>query len=783
MSSFKDAFVEAYSDIAFDVAKTTGISAQVVLGQAALESGWGRHAPGNNLHGIKGPGQTLATKEDYGKGKVGVSQSFKTFDKPEDSFTHWGGMMTRMDRYGPVRDAATVKQEIAALGKSGYATDKNYKSSLAAAVSAVQSSPVFQDKAVAHATSQIEPAQVNFDGVAMDMGQRMHYDGAINPVHAGTVIASDLAPLGAPPSTGFDPSMAGIPASYGEEQAWGGYTPDYAAPVDYSDISAGLYGTPAYPGSTLESFVPGAAAVPDFSDVHVGHTEQQAIDNLGFHDQRLSENVERRHDLSPFGVSIDDQVAAHDELEDTLTYGAQSRAATLDGLLPGTLAGLTNLAGTFTPGTFSTEDEDMDKFQSTPFADHSYITAGILHDIPEAVPATAAPIGQGFHAGFGGWGVTPDFAAPATTYDKSVPTSGFHTGFDSLQPSPDFAAPSLAQRQQDMIANERISNFEQGNWARPGGIPQDVINADIMKEIGQPLAPAKEAAPVPSSTVRDAAFDMQGAYAADLEDKFGPRGLPAPSVSPITDLPALPVTSVAPVRQAPSVAPVQRAPSPVQQAPVRIERAPTLPTATLPQTSLPQSAPTHPERPSGYHGFGNIGSAMGAIGAGMASMPEGYNSAWGQTAFADSPYAGAAYNDLMDAVGKQGGFAPRQDVIGSMPGSVKGAALGGLFGGPMGMIGGAALGGLKDAGFSPFSGVKDFFSDLFGTGSYDGPYQGQGRVGETYGNDRGFSDPGGWSTDNLAGMGFDDGSAYGGFGGDDKSSGSMGNTPGAGGLY
>ncbi len=32
----------------------TGVPASVSLAQAALESGWGRHAPGHNFFGIKG---------------------------------------------------------------------------------------------------------------------------------------------------------------------------------------------------------------------------------------------------------------------------------------------------------------------------------------------------------------------------------------------------------------------------------------------------------------------------------------------------------------------------------------------------------------------------------------------------------------------------------------------------------------------------------------------------------------------------------------------------------
>jgi hypothetical protein len=68
-----------------------------------------------------------------------------------------------------------------------------------------------------------------------------------------------------------------------------------------------------------------------------------------------------------------------------------------------------------------------------------------------------------------------------------------------------------------------------------------------------------------------------------------------------------------------------------------------------------------------YSGFQNAQEAMSAIGAGTAAAPIGVSNHDMRTAFSDSVYAGASYNNVMDAVAKQGGFPERKDIdTGSM---------------------------------------------------------------------------------------------------------------------
>src|ERR1035437_160221 len=62
-------FVDAYLPFAKQTEAKVGISAIAILAQAALESGWGAHAPGNMFFGVKdtdgvnGNEQLLTTTE------------------------------------------------------------------------------------------------------------------------------------------------------------------------------------------------------------------------------------------------------------------------------------------------------------------------------------------------------------------------------------------------------------------------------------------------------------------------------------------------------------------------------------------------------------------------------------------------------------------------------------------------------------------------------------------------------------------------------------------------
>jgi flagellum-specific peptidoglycan hydrolase FlgJ len=147
-------FVAAYKGYALQTQSKTGIPALVILAQAALESGWGRAAPGNMFFGVKdtdglnGNEQLITTTEYLRRAdvkfpevisitpvvrngqkwfKYKVKEYFRKYNSPEECFTHHALFLLKNKRYA---QALKVKDNpyafIEALAKAGYATAPDY---------------------------------------------------------------------------------------------------------------------------------------------------------------------------------------------------------------------------------------------------------------------------------------------------------------------------------------------------------------------------------------------------------------------------------------------------------------------------------------------------------------------------------------------------------------------------------------------------------------------------------------------------------------------------------
>ncbi len=108
------------------------IPASFTVAQACLESGWGTHAPGFNLFGIKstpdwvGPTTTLATHEVVNGHTVTVEASFRAYPDWLASLRDHAAFLTDNPRYTNAfnfTDGADFAQAIQACG---YATDPHY---------------------------------------------------------------------------------------------------------------------------------------------------------------------------------------------------------------------------------------------------------------------------------------------------------------------------------------------------------------------------------------------------------------------------------------------------------------------------------------------------------------------------------------------------------------------------------------------------------------------------------------------------------------------------------
>jgi flagellar protein FlgJ len=139
-----EAFVQRLLPHAEAASATTGIPARFMLGQAALESGWGkaeiRGADGQNSHNLFGikagaswKGQTVdIVTTEYVNGKPQKQvESFRAYDSYADSFRDYATLLRSNARYQNViaqgQDAAGFAQ---GLQQAGYATDPNYAQKL-----------------------------------------------------------------------------------------------------------------------------------------------------------------------------------------------------------------------------------------------------------------------------------------------------------------------------------------------------------------------------------------------------------------------------------------------------------------------------------------------------------------------------------------------------------------------------------------------------------------------------------------------------------------------------
>lgn len=133
-------FVRQLLPMAERAALASGINPKVMIAQAALETGWGRHmikgeadAPSHNLFGIKadqrwaGESVTIATTEFRDGLPLSERASFRSYPDYESSFRDYVSFLESNPRYKKVLSAADDPDQFArGLQEAGYATDPHY---------------------------------------------------------------------------------------------------------------------------------------------------------------------------------------------------------------------------------------------------------------------------------------------------------------------------------------------------------------------------------------------------------------------------------------------------------------------------------------------------------------------------------------------------------------------------------------------------------------------------------------------------------------------------------
>jgi flagellar protein FlgJ len=147
-----ESFVQRMLPHAQQVSASSGIPAHFMMGQAALETGWGRAeirgADGQNSHNLFGikaggswKGRTVdITTTEYVNGKPQKQvDSFRAYDSYADSFRDYANMLRGNARYQDVVSAGQSAAGFAqGLQQAGYATDPKYAQKLMSVIRLVE---------------------------------------------------------------------------------------------------------------------------------------------------------------------------------------------------------------------------------------------------------------------------------------------------------------------------------------------------------------------------------------------------------------------------------------------------------------------------------------------------------------------------------------------------------------------------------------------------------------------------------------------------------------------
>ncbi|RJF98668.1 flagellar assembly peptidoglycan hydrolase FlgJ [Noviherbaspirillum saxi] len=137
-------FQEKLGAAAEEASRSTGIPAKFMLGQAALESGWGKReikaadgSSSHNVFGIKATSgwkgkvvEAVTTEYINGTPQTRV-EKFRAYDSYADAFRDYARMLSSNPRYqNVIASAQDVHGFAQGLQKAGYATDPHYAAKL-----------------------------------------------------------------------------------------------------------------------------------------------------------------------------------------------------------------------------------------------------------------------------------------------------------------------------------------------------------------------------------------------------------------------------------------------------------------------------------------------------------------------------------------------------------------------------------------------------------------------------------------------------------------------------
>jgi flagellar protein FlgJ len=601
-ANHKEAFIQNFGPMIAEVSRRTGINPELVAAHAALESGWGKKTAGNNMMGIKGKGVTVGTWEDTPQGRVSIKDSFRAYPSKMASLLDYANLMNK--NFPEVGKARTTREQVAALDKSAYATDKNQAAKLGAIAKDIAGMPSFQDVIRDQQTQMVDEAMPAFDAPPDPFG--LDIFGPAQPASAGFSL-----PFGGQFADVLDDSFAPAPMS----QA-------------------------AFDGVFDQGFPAGPAPMSQdtFSDVF---TNGMGNVTLGFNGP-MDEATGLGYGVAPLSAAGWGQAAGLDLGFSPVDFG----------------------------GRFAGE--------------------GMPSPAGRAGPRDTGMLQAGFSdPGFGSFNPTErSFSAPASRESFSIgrPTSDQWANVGFMDPSIAFA--------QGDIAEEETAPAPRMDFAAVDAKPRADLGA-----LQSALDAAKDRLASTPATVQQS-YTANPSWGLDSPKERGMMSRANEyATRSVANTQALQAAKAEVAKREAALAAAQRATPAARAAGVAAARPQAQPTRALPSATMaaPQAQPQVPASP--YAGYAHPLDAMADIRTGKASMPSGYNTAWGQKAFGDDVYAAVAFDDLRNEVAKGMGHPTTKnlgDLYSELPGGVKGGLTGGLrgalAGGPLGALVGAGLG-------------------------------------------------------------------------------------------
>ena len=132
-------FVNRMAEPAMAASRASGVPAKLIVGQAALESGWGRREIRNpdgsttfNVFGIKaganwkGPTTEIVTTEYVDGQPQKVRAKFRAYGSYDEACNDYARLLTNNPRYAGVVAASNADDAAHGLQRAGYATDPAY---------------------------------------------------------------------------------------------------------------------------------------------------------------------------------------------------------------------------------------------------------------------------------------------------------------------------------------------------------------------------------------------------------------------------------------------------------------------------------------------------------------------------------------------------------------------------------------------------------------------------------------------------------------------------------